>query len=56
MQSLTAMSGQLEAMARPEVAGFGDAKKALEPALRRPHSLPGGFRSVRWSPLLVADH
>ena len=38
MQSLAAMSGQLEAMARPEVAGFGDAKVALKPALRRPYT------------------
>ena len=36
------MSGQLGAMARPEVAGFGDANEALELALRRPYSLPGG--------------
>ena len=41
MQFLVVMLGQLEAMARPEVTGFGDANDTLEPALHRPYSVPG---------------
>ena len=41
MQSLVVILGQLEAMARPELTGFGDANETLEPALHHPYSVPG---------------